>query len=209
MGNWGARGETLRRRKAPRTAEGGRRQGPGGSFPPGPPGAPHGGRAGPPTPGAGRGERDRRAPYLLLIRHPVLEVGHLGLLWPSPAGRGAGREGGGVTAAPRGPSEAPARKRRPGRRVQRPPGQSPRPERTFESNTVLTGSRSLRRSPQGRGERVPTVLGSSPGSIRPSGARCSHRFPPDRGFPWRPSPQGYEAPGPGLARSFAKPRGWG
>lgn len=26
----------------------------------------------------------RRTPYLLLIRHPILEVGHLGLLWSSP-----------------------------------------------------------------------------------------------------------------------------
>lgn len=45
----------------------------------------HRSQVGPPFPVPGRGKRERRTPYLLLIRHPILEVGHLGLLWPSPA----------------------------------------------------------------------------------------------------------------------------
>uniref|UniRef100_A0A8D1E2C6 Suppressor of tumorigenicity 7 protein-like n=2 Tax=Boreoeutheria TaxID=1437010 RepID=A0A8D1E2C6_PIG len=36
--------------------------------------------------------RERRTPYLLLIRHPILEVGHLGLLWLS-RGLARGRPG--------------------------------------------------------------------------------------------------------------------
>lgn len=39
--------------------------------------------------------------YLLLIRHPILEVGHLGLLWPSPAparGRPGRKPSDGITA---------------------------------------------------------------------------------------------------------------
>lgn len=58
-------------------------------------------------------EGERRTPYLLFIRHPILEVGHLGLLWPSPVrarGRPGRKLGDGIA---RGPSEGPARKRRP------------------------------------------------------------------------------------------------
>lgn len=52
----------------------------------------HHSQVGPLFPVAGGGKRERRTPYLLLIRHPILEVGHLGLLWPSPA-RARGKPG--------------------------------------------------------------------------------------------------------------------
>lgn len=61
----------------------------------------HPSQVGPPCPVPGRGKRERRTPYLLLIRHPILEVGHLGLLWPSPAlarGRLGRKPSDGITA---------------------------------------------------------------------------------------------------------------
>ncbi|XP_023391505.1 suppressor of tumorigenicity 7 protein-like isoform X2 [Pteropus vampyrus] len=61
----------------------------------------HCSRVGPLFPLAEGGERERRTPYLLLIRHPILKVGHLGQLWPSPAparGRPGRKPRDGITA---------------------------------------------------------------------------------------------------------------
>lgn len=61
----------------------------------------HCSRVEPLLPFAEGGDRERRTPYLLLIRHPILEVGHLGQLWPSPAparGRPGRQPSDGITA---------------------------------------------------------------------------------------------------------------
>lgn len=72
-------------------------------------------RLGPLGPVGGGGKRERRTPYLLLIRHPILEVGHLGCSGPArrPArGRPGRKLSGGITkgAVGRTRPEAPAKR---------------------------------------------------------------------------------------------------
>lgn len=99
-----AREKPLRRESVPR-AESVRRRGPRSLLPPGSrPAFPLRRARGPVPRGGGRRAREAD-PYLLLIRHPVLHVGHLGRLWPSPAaarGRPGRKPRDGLTAGAAG-----------------------------------------------------------------------------------------------------------